>query len=813
MTERHHLSLQESQLQHFQALKAKFDQLHHDQKNTSQLNTIISDIREENATLLSSLHAKEDKCQDLTKRIDCLKSELDNCRTSFNNKSDELAAAKASSKENSILQLRCQDLERENRALQAKVDAVNHKATSIVKELNAVRNTLLKTERELHEMSSKFSDAQTLIQEFPKEKKAYMSNAKLDVEKARQEVAKASMAAKTELIMRNDALVNILEQRRVEAELQVVTIKEELKRMQDDRDRLVYNTAQLQDELSKCREKSIQHAEQFERLEIQSLDVDALRQQEAALKFVRVEITELKNILEHIRITATEGLQTAIQTSHGLKADLRYYRDLEHEKESLREQNMILQKNLALSSVLQSQLKQAQGLNQNERTTRSHVSCGMKTSNTKQADEDLNIENPESGPDTTLTVEAVIPTKLPQANEVRQNGSQPIASEHINTRFEFERRLSPIVNRDTFKSSQLKIGSTLAPSDHREDEVVSSTPQILLNQLKFASRISTTSHEPKPTSNLRESIVMNTTHSIHGTPICVEAFSEEIIPFSDFSPLLLHSQCPVPDVSLMMDNLGTTISQQGIQKLFAELGCNEQNASQYEHNQASKSPKGSKVTKMQPPEPIFNKYNLGYQPSDNSHDDISTTDMYNEQASFTKVLHDVPLVQKRKVAQRASITLKSTLKKSVAACQSTTNPLSILKTPVFMKSVTSGRGIYGNRKFGPELGYKRVASGQVIELKSDSADLNDKFCSGIDVPSPSHQYQFTRLIEKSPLILGPKRNHRKRSALSALGAEEGPNITKAPRKSLRFESSTDSVDKSPIVADLQAHKPHTRRRQ
>ena len=818
--------LQQSHLKHFGDLKERLDQVHHDQNTESQLNAHITELHETSATLSSSLRAREANCEDLTKRIGGLESELASCRGLLSTKCDELAVARALPKDDPILRGQFQNLERENASLQSKADDATHEAMSIKEELGTLRKTSLETEKELRQLRDKYNDVQNSAKKFFEEKKIYMCNARLDVEKARQDVAKASIAAKNELMMRNDALVKNLEQRRAEAESQVTTMKEELQRMQSEREKCTSSTVQLQCELSACREDWTRQAKHIEVLETQIIRREALERQETSLKYARGEIGELRTRLEHVQNEATGSLNTAIQMSKQIENHLRQVNDLEQEKEALKEQNAALQEKydvLSTSTARAMQRAHTQDAH-DEYIAAAEVAHGMRPSYGEQADEGLGGENSEAFRAALAPSRTAKPHDMRLGNKVQLKGSDLASSEEISTSIRSENALTikSGLTPSTTPSSQVTESDPFTATDETEGPGAPSFQELPYRQLKVANRKSSQSnnmeaapiHKETASYNLRQSTVMRTSHTSHKSTIRVQTPVDEIIPFSNFSPIQPPHLVSLIDVSPIMGHLEITSNQQDFYNNYALLDSNKRNPSQAGHTLTSKYPSGSTLTKNMSPDVSGDKYRLSYQPPNDNCKDFSTARKFNEHISITKELQNVSFAPKQPVPQKTSATLKGALKKPTKVDKPINSLPAVSHPTAVLKNMPPNRGVNKNqRRSSPVLGYKRVASGQVIKSKGDSVELNDKSPGGVNSHSRSSQHQSANLIsQKSPLMPGPKRNDRKRSAPSALGGEDGPKLPKAPRTSLHFKSSMATIPNSQNVPNSQEDEAHPRRR-
>lgn len=758
----------------FEDLKERIDQVFLDQKTQSKLNDVITELREANATLSSSLSARGAECQGMTARIAGLESELTSYRGLLNAKSDELAIALALPKDDPQLRAKCHDLENANIALQNQVDNATQETASSRKELDSVRETALETGNRLHELEGQFNEAQNLIIKLAEEKKQYVSNAKLDIEKARQEVAKASSAAKSEMIMRNDALVKNLEQRRTEAEAQVRHLKDELQRAQSERDGYVSSASQLEHELSTCKEENTKQASQIRQLELQSMSREALERQEALLECARGEIIELRTRLEHVRGETTGSLSAALRLSKGVEYQLRQVDDLEHENESLREQHHNLEEKY--DALRESATRPIPG----EYIHDAH--CELVASQTP-----LEIGSQPSK----------APAKKVDLNPSATRSSQ-LSGSQVST-VNLPERGSSAPSMDQPSHKPLKVANRSASNTAHKSNIMGSA----------------SSHRDTSVYHLQQSTVTQTSHMTQETTFGIQTPSHEIIPFSYFSPIQSLPPSSLTDVSPIMEHLESINSDENLRKLYAETRGNKQSGSQVERTRLAK--------KSDMPTPAQNtssgatkdQYSAGYQlTSDNKGISGSTEGSIqpSEQKTTARELQEDQLPPKKPIPPKTSMTLKSALKKPSTFTKTMVDIPVASKPAPLLKNMPTGRAVSKNlRKSAPELGYKRVASGQSIKSRSSTSQLRDN-PGGQATGHHQSQYQpANRVLQKSPLMPGPKRNERKRVA-SVLGDGEDQKSSKAPRTSLHFKSAATIIPDSQIVPGSQDVNDHSRYR-
>jgi hypothetical protein len=748
--------LHESHRKYFEDLKEGIDQVRLDQDSRNQLDQLIAELREAKATLGADLRAREFECKGLTARIVGFESELASCRRLLSAKSDELAVALALPRDDPELRRRCRDLEGANTILQEQVKIVSGENATIQQELSSLRESSQQIENKLRELGESYSGAQCLIKKFAEEKKIYMSNAKLDIEKARQDVAKASSAARSEIMMRNDALVKNLEQRRTEAESQVKIMKEELQRMQDERVSYSNSASVLQQELSACREENIRKASQIKQLEQQSVSLEALEQQEASLEYARAEITQLRTILEDVRNEATGSLSSALQIPKDIENRLLKVDDLELQTDALKEQNLNLQKRYDALRESTGQFARRESVHDR------HDECITALRNSRE------LEAPHW------------PT---QVNEESTGSTQLTGS---------------ITSSVNWPGKQAEI-STKQQLTHKPLKVANRTTNNITLQPSTVEPVS--SHRDMPAYNLRQSTVTRTSHTTHETTVRVQTPIDEIIPFSNFSPIKSCPPSSLTDVSPIMDHLESINSHDDLRKACAVIRAKKQAGSKVEQAHAAKDHTVPSFVQNTSSGSGRGQYPLSYQAPNGNNQLVGATRKSGELRSIAREFQNESIAEKSPMPRKNSTILKSALKKPSSGPNPTRENPKLSKSGVVLKSVPVGRGVNkSQRRPAPELGYKRVASGQAPKSRGGSAQVNDSSRVEASLQYQPPQYQhMNQFAQKSPLMPGPKRNERKRAASSVVGDGEGPKSAKAPRTSLHFKPTESVIPDSQVI--------------
>jgi hypothetical protein len=757
--------LHESHLKYLEDLKEGLDQVRLDQETRNQLDHLIAELREAKAALGADLRSREVECKGMAARIVEFESELESCRGLLGAKSDELAIALALPRDDPEVRGRFHDLEGANKILLEQVNTVSRENATIQQELSSLRESSLQIEKQLHEVGERYSGAQSLIKKFAEEKKTYMSNAKLDIEKARQEVAKASSAARSEIMMRNDALVKTLEQRRTEAESQVRIVKEELKRLQDERVSCSASASLLQQELSACREENIQQASQIKQLEQQSIRLDALGQQEESLEYARAEITQLRTCLEDIRSEATESLSSALQISKDIENRLLKVDDLDLQTNALKEQNLNLQK-------MYDTLRESTGrFVRRESFHDRHDECINAMRNSRE------LEPP------------YWPT---QANEESTGTNQLTGG---------------ITSSVSWPRNQAEV-STMQQLTHKPLKVANRSTNNIALQPSIVEPVS--SHRDVPAYNLRQSTVTRTSHTTHETTVRVQTPIDEITPFSNFSPIQSCPPSSLTDVSPIMDHLESINSHGDLRKACAVIRAKKHAGSKVEQAQAVKDHTAPSFVQNTSSGSGRGQYPLSDQAPNRNNQLVGATKESVELKSIAREFQKESIAEKSSVPRKSSIILKSALKKTGCVPNPTRENPKLSKSGTVLKSVPVGRGVNkSQRRHAPELGYKRVASGQAPKSGGSIAQVNDsdRGPTSLEYQPPQNQH-MNQFAQKSPLMPGPKRNERKRAASSVVGDGEGPKSAKAPRTSLHFKpAESDILDSHVISGSAQATVP------
>lgn len=791
-------SVHEFHLKHFADLKEKIDQIPLDKKSECQLNNLIAELRGSNVTLSSNLSSRKAECQNLTKRIDLLESELTNCRGQLSTKCDELAAALALPKEDPKLRERCYNLERENIFLQGQADVAAREVANIKEELATLRQTSLETERQRLLLEDRCNDAQNCLKKYDEEKQAYMSKAKFDIEKARQDVAKDSLAAKNELIMRHNSHAKNIEQRAAEAESQVKHMKEELQRTQDDRETYIDRTTQLQRELSVYREESNRQVEHIMQLEMQGISLEALAKQESSLECAQGEIPELRTHLEHVQKETTTSLCDALQMLREIENHLQKVDGLECENKSLLDQNFTLQEQhnaLSTSTTPYTKIVHDQEPHDDRVAVRkpsSEMRLPINSGGSNQVD--------SASFQAIFTANHTIqPCILHQTHEIQPNGASLGDSIAFDTTALSGNPLvaKPKPDQSTAKPCQVTGSDTSTNNSLRRERDMPSLQQPSYKPLKVANRkahgckITESTWYPKKAAayDLPHLKASHTSLTTQGTALKVPTPTRDIIPFSNFSPIRPQPTGSLIGISPIMNHIEAINNQEDLHSLSEAKRGNKQNCSRGKHTHLTKNHKVKTTLPHTSSNHTGVKYHLGYESPNNG--SIGAT------KNSSEVILSVDELQESNGSKRPlppkTSTLKSVLKKPTTRI-SVTKPnalQSASNSSTLLNDVPSSRGINkSQRRARPEHGYKRVASGHVIKSSSGDAPFDIGPHGEDNVYNGSSQYQRARLLSKqSSLMPGPKRNERKRAASSFLGDEGSQKPCKAPRTSLHFKST------------------------
>lgn len=311
-TEKQDVAINESSLKLFEDLKERIDQLQLGEDARASLNERISELRELNATLTANDSAKELECQGMAKRIDELGRELSGCRDQLTAKFDELAALRALPKEDPVLRGKIQDLENAKTTLHGQVNTANQEASRAKEDLILSREIAVNAQEQSQGLQHKLTEAQSMIKTLVEDKKKYLTNHKVEIDKARHEIAKSTNAAKTETKLKHDCLVKNLEQRRSEAEKELALAQEHLQKSQEERVRYTGNLNKLQEELSACRKQMAQQSAYIMHVDQRIPTQDEFERRESKLQQALTTMAELKAHFDTAQKETSQKVEDAV---------------------------------------------------------------------------------------------------------------------------------------------------------------------------------------------------------------------------------------------------------------------------------------------------------------------------------------------------------------------------------------------------------------------------------------------------------------------------------------------------------------------
>ena len=832
--------MQESAAKLFEKFKGRLNQFRLDGEAQNRLNDRIAELREANATLTADMSSKELEIRKIAKQVDGLQTDLADCRSQLTAKSDELAAIVSLRREDPQLQIKIQELESARDALRGQVDAAKQETTLAKEELRSLRETAVETQDQLEEMEGKLSAAEDLIKNLTEEKKIYQAMFKTETDKARQDVAKAASASKSEMNIRHEALVMSLEQRRVEAETQLRLIKDELQRSQDEQASYSSNFDKVEAELNSYKEQFRLQEAQISRLVEQNLDCEEGARLAISLQGAHHEIAELRNLCEQWRSEAAQNTEAALRDREELKDKLRKVDALEQEKKLWEQQRADLQKSF-------------------DRRIPS-LECentGLQVAQSRQSHQ---IEPIPSRPGQGISPHglqihnAAVSMPLPLSRSGIISPSRFIHNDHdilgpgfrttptTPLRATLDQRSLASGNIDNvpgkplpFSNSTITVDTSMMPlppqmtrPPYQEAPLPTASDSLVRSQVRKLSKSNTCtqprlarrkSSNPRPPQQLRSSEQVTrtetreykfqtlTTYSGNQSSQIVDKMSAnlqmptETQPFLAMTPIGSASSSPLSDIESMIEYMGAPANEADLPAMDKNLinqnsklgeGVSNTRATAVREGGPKNLAKDNAATQLK-----RNETPLSHQFSDAAELPPATKASF--QTTSPSKADDSSRLRKLQ-------TLKSALRKTGAASNKTNdqrNPVkkgsSTFESPNAASSLQdrpSARGVNQSQSRGQakntrfESPYHRVASGNSRE--SNAMGINGGRNPRTQYQAPVRQQRIS--TERSPPMMEPRRNSLKRPASSILSAEKP---TKAPRMSL------DRRPTSKVIPDSQ----------
>jgi hypothetical protein len=804
---------QESGTKLFEEFDERLNQIRVDSEAQNRLNDRIAELREANATLTAGMSSRELEVQTMTMQVDGLRLDLTDCRGQLTAKSDELAATFALPREDQQLRRKLQELESVNETLRSQVEAAKQETTLANEELRNLRDTALETQDQLEEIEGKLSVAQDSVKKLTEEKKKYMVTSKTEADNARQEVAKAASASKAEMMIRHDALVRSLEQRRAEVETQLRLVKEELQRSQNDRTAFSSNFDKLQTELNYYKEQFLLQETHINRLEEKNLDREETERRAISIQETHHETVELRNLHEQMRSEVAQRTDAALRAHKEVEDKLRKVDDLKKENELLELQKMDLQLKLdsltpsvnhpnTKSRVIEGHPShQFEPISSRESQAIASHECQTRPSNISPSQFTYNADDIlRSGHRTT-------PMKpLRNTSNQRHLASGAIVSlpgRHSPLRFVDAGIMGPPpqVTRSPFQKASL-----LTTSDSPLELQMISPQQSMsdLRPLRPARRKSSNTAQPQQLQT-REQVLSRTEttkYSFQKSTMCKDEQAPhlvneksanrqspaEIQPFSAMTLIGAASSSPLPNIVSIIEHLECPSNQ------VDHLGAYKKNLMNHDPgpgelpsdsrpNATRRGERPARFAKNTTAAHLTrNGTPLSYQFSD-----------FDEFPAATINVHKTgPSAAEESSRRRELQPLKGVLKKPGAVPKTINNRVNSGKRPSAtfepsdtapLQDRTSARVVNRNqsrtqaKNTGGGSSYNRVASGK--STKSNAMDVASDHFSHTPHQTPIGQQGNN--TEKSPPMTAPRRNSLKRAASSVLLAEKP---AKAPRLSL-----------------------------
>ena len=291
--------------------------------------------------------ASDLEVQNLTTRLEQAQQDLDHCQDQLSTKSDELTAAQALPVESPKLLAIIKELETANLGLLGQIQTANGDVAKAKEELTLIKETGSSNTDHIRTLEGKLEHAQTRINGFEEEKKAIQAEAKEEIKRKEQEIAKKADFTKSNMQTKNDSIVKNLTQKCSELETELKSTKGSLQKAQDEG----FSTTILVDkviaEIASYKEKLGLQAVALERIEGQQLGLqDCGKQMDGDVISIGNGIRELQEYLATVRNATGQDLDAIFNSQAELETNFRKLDSLQQEKVEYQEKNNNLQKKL-----------------------------------------------------------------------------------------------------------------------------------------------------------------------------------------------------------------------------------------------------------------------------------------------------------------------------------------------------------------------------------------------------------------------------------------------------------------------------------
>jgi hypothetical protein len=330
--------LQESTDKLVEHLKGTLVQLKLDKKTENRLNNRIMELLQINSGLAMGKATVEHNVQVLSKKLDELRSDLENCRTQLSSKSDELSAALAAKNEGSLLKAKVQNLESTNSSLGNQLEEANQNISKLKEEVQALRDESNLKEQQMKDLEREFDSAQAIIKNFGDERTKFMADKEREKENACQELARTAEAHEATVKSKLEAEVQELEQKQKEKEAELSSAKQELLHLQEMNSALDSAAKKYQMDLEIFKENFDAHIIHVQRLEERNPGYEVSQELSAGLQATRNEISNLRHQIEFVKNQNTQSYQSLIRDQETIEGRLLTIDVLEKQRDAAENQ-------------------------------------------------------------------------------------------------------------------------------------------------------------------------------------------------------------------------------------------------------------------------------------------------------------------------------------------------------------------------------------------------------------------------------------------------------------------------------------------
>lgn len=293
-------SFQKSIAKAIEELKEALNRLRLEKEAEARSRDQITDLQHTKEALIAEKTASERELQSATQQAEELRRDLSDCRGQLRTREDELVTARAIPPHDPRLDTKVQELESAKYKLERQLERATQEVVrtkdGTKDEMKLLRETVQRKEQQIKGLEQKFNDFQKKIKAFNSERETYMSAKEQENKLTCQDLTRKAETQKATMKMKLESEVRNIEQRYKEKDEELNSIKEQLQRLQTERDVANKDVAGIQEE-------------RIRYVEATKLQVERVRQLGQALPYATV-IDDIHNGLRTVTSDSNEHRST-----------------------------------------------------------------------------------------------------------------------------------------------------------------------------------------------------------------------------------------------------------------------------------------------------------------------------------------------------------------------------------------------------------------------------------------------------------------------------------------------------------------------